>query len=92
MSNAVQRDIPIVNKLGLHLRAAAQFVQTAGRFPCEVWVSKDGRRVNGKSIMGVMTLVAVKGSTLAVEAEGGQAAECLEALAKLAADKFGEKE
>ncbi len=92
MSNAVQKDIPIVNKLGLHLRAAAQFVQTAGRYPCEVWVSKDGRRVNGKSIMGVMTLVAVKGSTLAVEAEGAKAEECLDALAKLAADKFGEKE
>lgn len=92
MSNAIQKDLPIVNKLGLHLRAAAQFVQTAGRFPCEVWVSKDGRRVNGKSIMGVMTLVAVKGSTLAVEAEGERAGECLEALEKLAADRFGEKE
>lgn len=92
MANAVQREIPIVNKLGLHLRAAAQFVQTAGLYPCEVWVSKDGRRVNGKSIMGVMTLVAVKGSTLGVEAEGDRAAECLEALAKLAADRFGEKE
>jgi phosphocarrier protein len=92
MSNAIQRDIPIVNKLGLHLRAAAQFVQTAGRFPCEVWVSKDGRRVNGKSIMGVMTLVAVKGSTLTVEAEGERAEECLDALSKLSADRFGEKE
>jgi phosphocarrier protein len=92
MTNAIQKDIPIVNKLGLHLRAAAQFVQTAGRFPCEVWVSKDGRRVNGKSIMGVMTLVAVKGSTLGVEAVGDKADECLDALAKLAADKFGEKE
>jgi phosphocarrier protein len=92
MSNAIQKDIPIINKLGLHLRAAAQFVQTAGRFPCEVWVSKDGRRVNGKSIMGVMTLVAVKGSTLGVEALGDKADECLDALTKLAADKFGEKE
>jgi phosphocarrier protein len=92
MTNAIQKDIPIINKLGLHLRAAAQFVQTAGRFPCEVWVSKDGRRVNGKSIMGVMTLVAVKGSTLGVEAVGDKADECLDALAKLAADKFGEKE
>lgn len=92
MSNAVQKVIPIVNKLGLHLRAAAQFVQTAGRYPCEVWVSKDGRRVNGKSIMGVMTLVAVKGTSLGVEAEGDKAGECLEALAKLAAERFGEKE
>ena len=92
MSNAMQREIAIVNKLGLHLRAAAQFVQTSGRFPCDVWVTKDGRRVNGKSIMGVMTLVAVKGSSLAVETEGEQAGACLDALAKLAADKFGEKE
>lgn len=92
MANALQREIPIVNKLGLHLRAAAQFVQTAGRFSCDVWVSKDGRRVNGKSIMGVMTLVAVKGSSLSVETEGDKAAECLDALTKLAADKFGEKE
>jgi len=92
MANAVQREIPIVNKLGLHLRAAAQFVQLSARFPCDIWVSKDGRRVNGKSIMGVMTLVAVKGSTLSVEAEGDRAAESLDALAKLAADKFGEKE
>ena len=92
MSNALQREIAIINRLGLHLRAAAQFVQTAGRFPCDVWVAKDGRRVNGKSIMGVMTLVAVKGSSLIVEAEGDKAGDCLDALAKLAADKFGEKE
>ncbi len=92
MANAVQREIPIINNLGLHLRAAAQFVQTAGLYPCDVWVSKDGRRVNGKSIMGVMTLVAVKGTALSVEAEGDRADECLEAIAKLAAAKFGEKE
>ncbi len=92
MPQTTQREIAIVNKLGLHLRAAAQFVQTCGRYPCDVWVGKDGRRVNGKSIMGVMTLVAVKGSTLSLEAEGERSAECLDALAKLAADRFGEKE
>ena len=92
MSTTEVKEIPIVNKLGLHLRAAAQFVQTAGRFPCDVWVAKDGRRVNGKSIMGVMTLVAVRGSSISVEATGAQATECLDALEKLAADKFGEKE
>ncbi len=86
------RDIPIVNKLGLHLRAAAQFVQTAALYQCEVWVSKDGRRVNGKSIMGVMTMVAVKGSSIFVETIGPQDEECMGALAKLAADRFGEKE
>jgi phosphocarrier protein HPr len=92
MSTPATIEIPIINKLGLHLRAAAQFVQTAGRFPCDVWVAKDGRRINGKSIMGVMTLVAVRGSSITVEATGAQASDCLEALAKLAADKFGEKE
>ncbi len=92
MAEPLHRDIPIVNKLGLHLRAAAQFVQLCGRYPCDVWVAKDGRRVNGKSIMGVMTLVAVKGSTLGVDAEGERASECLDALAKLAAERFGEKE
>jgi len=92
MAEVLKRDVPIINKLGLHLRAAAQFVQLCGRFPCDVWVTKDGRRVNGKSIMGVMTLVGVKGSTLSVEAEGERSTECLDALAKLAADKFGEKE
>ena len=92
MSNTLTIEIPIINKLGLHLRATAQFVQTSGRFPCDVWVAKDGRRINGKSIMGVMTLVAVRGSSISVEATGAQSQECLDALAKLAADKFGEKE
>ena len=90
MTEPIVREIAIINKLGLHLRAAAQFVQTAGRFSCDVWVSKDGRRVNGKSIMGVMTLVAVKGSSLSVEAQGDKALECLDALSRLAADFFGE--
>ena len=86
------REIPIVNKLGLHLRAAAQFVQTAGRFSSDVWVTKDGRKVNGKSIMGVMTLVAALGSSIQVDAEGQDADACIEALAKLASDRFGEKD
>jgi phosphocarrier protein len=86
------RELEIMNKLGLHLRAAAQFVQTANRFRCDVTVLKDGRGVNGKSIMGVMTLVAVKGSKIKVEAKGDDADACLDALAALAANKFGEKE
>ena len=86
------KEIPIVNKLGLHLRAAAQFVQTAGRFSSDVWVTRDGRKVNGKSIMGVMTLVAALGSSIQVEAEGKDAEACLDALAKLAGDRFGEKD
>jgi phosphocarrier protein HPr len=85
-------EIAIVNKLGLHLRAAAQFVQTANRFPCDVTVTKDGRSVNGKSIMGVMTLVATKGSSISVMVQGSQEPECLEALSKLAANRFGESD
>lgn len=87
-----KKDIDIVNKLGLHLRAAAQFIQTANRFKSDVTVTKDGRSVNGKSIMGVMTLVAVKGSKIAVEAKGEDAQACLEALDALAANRFGEKD
>ncbi len=89
---SVRQDIPIVNKLGLHLRAAAQFVQTANKHRCEVWVSKDDRRVNGKSIMGVMTLVAGIGSTITIECDGQDEDICALALVKLAADRFGEKE
>jgi len=89
---SVSKDIPIVNKLGLHLRAAAQFVQTANKHQCDVWVAKDERRVNGKSIMGVMTLVAAVGSVIKIECEGPDADACALALEKLAADKFGEKD
>ena len=84
------KEINIINKLGLHLRAAAQFVQTANRFQCDIWVLKDDARVNGKSIMGVMTLVAVQGTALKLEANGGDAQACLDALDKLAQGRFGE--
>jgi phosphocarrier protein len=90
--NMTTREIDIINKLGLHLRAAAQFVQTANRFKCDVTVAKDGRSVNGKSIMGVMTLVAVKGSKITVTATGDDDLACLDALERLAQTKFGEKE
>ncbi len=86
------KDIAIVNKLGLHLRAAAQFVQMANKHQCDVWVAKDEKRVNGKSIMGVMTLVASSGSVIRVECDGPDAQACLESLGRLAADRFGEKE
>jgi phosphocarrier protein len=90
--NAMSREIEIINKLGLHLRAAAQFIQTANRFRSDVAVTREGRTVNGKSIMGVMTLMATRGSVLKVEAKGEDAAACLEALADLAAARFGEKD
>lgn len=83
-------DVEIVNQLGLHARAAAKLTQTAGRFGAEIWLSRNGRRVNGKSIMGVMMLAAGKGSVVTLEAEGEDAAAALEALRALVAERFGE--
>jgi len=80
----------IVNKLGLHARASAKLTQLAGSFPCEVWMERNGRRINAKSIMGVMMLAAGKGSMVLLETEGERAEEALAALLALIADKFGE--
>ena len=85
-------DAEIVNKLGLHARAAAKLTQLASSFACEVWLSRSGRRVNAKSIMGVMMLAAGKGSQVRVEAEGADAEAALAALLKLIAERFGEEE
>ena len=82
----------IVNKLGLHARASAKLTQLAGGFECHIWLSRSGRRVNAKSIMGVMMLAAGQGSTVALEAEGADADAALAALAKLIAERFGEAE
>ncbi|WP_248886275.1 HPr family phosphocarrier protein [Acidithiobacillus acidisediminis] len=85
-------DFPIINRLGLHARASAKFVSIAARFPCQVWLERDGQRVNGKSIMGLMTLAASQGTVLSLETEGEKEAECSAALSALAADYFGEGE
>ena len=82
----------IVNKLGLHARAAAKLTHVASGFAAEIWLSRSGRRVNAKSIMGVMMLAAGKGSQVHIEAEGADADAALAALAKLIADRFGEGE
>jgi len=82
----------IVNKLGLHARASAKLTQLAGSFPCEVWMERGSRRINAKSIMGVMMLAAGKGSTVIIDTEGERAEEALQAMLKLIADKFGEGE
>ena len=82
----------IVNKLGLHARASAKLTQVAGTFKSEIWLSRSGRRVNAKSIMGVMMLAAGKGSTVLIEAEGDDAGAAIEALQKLIREKFGEGE
>jgi len=82
--------VRIVNELGMHARAATRFVQLAGQFASDVFVEKDGQEVNGKSIMGVLMLVASQGTLIHVRAEGADAQRCVEALAALVADGFGE--
>ena len=85
-------EAPITNKLGLHARASAKLTQLASTFSCEIWLTRNDRRVNAKSIMGVMMLAAGKGSTVLVEAEGADADAALKALLNLIANKFGEGE
>jgi phosphocarrier protein len=87
-----QATTTISNKLGLHARASAKLTKLAGSFPCEVWMTKGERRVNAKSIMGVMMLAAGMGSEVVLDTEGDQAQEAMEALLALIADKFGEGE
>lgn len=83
--------VTIQNELGLHARAATQFVQLAAKFPCEVQVEKDGQRVNGKSIMGVLMLVASQGTVIKIVTSGERAEEAGRALEELVNSKFGEK-
>ena len=85
-------DVEIINKLGMHARASAKLTQVASSYPCEVWLSRNGRRVNAKSIMGVMMLAAGKGAMITIEAEGEGADAALAALQKLIAGKFDEGE
>ncbi|HNM56854.1 MAG TPA: HPr family phosphocarrier protein [Thauera aminoaromatica] len=85
-------DAPIINKLGLHARASAKLTQLASSFPCEVWLERNGRRVNAKSIMGVMMLAAARGSTITIDTQGEGADEALQAIQELVADRFGEGE
>ncbi|MFN3715588.1 MAG: HPr family phosphocarrier protein [Thiobacillus sp.] len=86
-----QRDVEIINKLGLHARPSAKLTQLASSFASEVHLSKNGRRINAKSIMGVMMLAAAKGSTVTLETQGPDADAALDALAELIASGFGEE-
>jgi len=88
----LQQDALIINKLGLHARASAKLTQLASQYPCEVWLSRNGRRVNAKSIMGVMMLAAAKGSSINIETAGEQEQEAMTALLALISDYFGEGE
>ena len=83
-------EINIINKLGLHARASAKLTQLSGQYPCEIFLSKGGRRVNAKSIMGVMMLAAGMGSVVTLETEGDKAQEAFDAIQALINDRFGE--
>ena len=86
----IKNNITISNKLGLHARASAKLTKLAGSYPCEVWMSKGERRINAKSIMGVMMLAAGIGSTVTLETDGEQEQQAMDALRALIDDKFGE--
>ncbi len=90
MAESAEKTLKIQNKLGLHARAATKLVQLATKFPCDFTVTKDGHEVNGKSIMGVLMLVASQGSTVTLKAKGDKAQEAVTAIAALIDDKFGE--
>jgi phosphocarrier protein len=87
-----ERDIEIINKLGLHARASAKLTQTATQFKAEVWLSRNGRRINGKSIMGVMMLAAARGTQISIETNGTDEEAAMLALVALIENKFGEGE
>ncbi|HCY61296.1 MAG TPA: HPr family phosphocarrier protein [Oxalobacteraceae bacterium] len=88
----IQKEIEIINKLGLHARASAKLTQLAAKYKCDVWMTRNARRVNAKSIMGVMMLAAGKGATVALETDGPDEQACFDALVALINDKFGENE
>lgn len=88
----IKKNTTISNKLGLHARASAKLTKLAGSYPCEVWLSRGERRVNAKSIMGVMMLAAGVGTEVTLETDGAKEEEAMEALLALINDKFGEGE
>lgn len=86
----IQKELEIINKLGLHARASAKLTQLASKYRCEVWLTFNRRRVNAKSIMGVMMLAAGIGSKITLETEGDDEQDCFNALEALINDRFGE--
>src|SRR4051812_17332263 len=88
--NKIEKEVTIVNRLGMHARPAAMFVRIASRFRAEIWVEKEGEQINGKSIMGLMMLAAGQGSKLRIRCEGPDAQGAIEELEQLIADKFNE--
>ncbi|MDD2933533.1 MAG: HPr family phosphocarrier protein [Methylotenera sp.] len=88
----ISKELEIINKLGLHARASTKLTQTASKFSSEIWITRNGRRVNAKSIMGVMMLAAAKGAVITLEANGADEAAAMDALTALIAGYFGEGE
>lgn len=88
----MQQEIEIINKLGLHARASTKLTQIAGQFASEIWIERNGRRINAKSIMGVMMLAASKGSKILLETDGPDESAAMQALVTLINDRFGEGE
>ncbi len=92
LEGAIARDMPVINRKGLHARASAKFVQCCERFDAEVTVTRCGETVGGTSIMGLLTLAAAQGTSITVQARGEQAEAALDALSELLANRFGEDE
>lgn len=90
VSQKIEKDVPVINRLGLHARPAAMFVRIASRYRCEIWVSKEGEEVNGKSIMGLMMLAAGQGSTLRLRCDGPDADKAIAELEELINARFNE--
>lgn len=88
----LQRTVEIVNKLGMHARASAKLTQVAAQFKSDIWMTRKERRVNAKSIMGVMMLAASKGSSVGIEINGEDEVQAMDTIVKLIADRFGEAE
>ena len=88
----ISKEIEVINKLGLHARASAKLTQLAAKYPSEVWMTRNQRRVNAKSIMGVMMLAAGKGAVVTLEADGPDEQVCFDALVQLIEARFGESE
>jgi len=88
----ISKELEIINKLGLHARASTKLTQTASKFASDIWIARNGRRVNAKSIMGVMMLAAAKGAIVTIEANGEDEVAAIEALTTLIQDYFGEGE
>ena len=88
----LHRETEIINTLGLHARASAKLTQLAGQYKCGIWLTRNGKRVNAKSIMGVMMLAAAKGATIGIEADGSDEEAAMQALTALIANRFEENE